>query len=363
MRAFIIRPFGEKEGIDFDRVDRELIQPALKGLEKHGISIQGGTTGAISRQGNIREDMFRLIVVSDLVIADVSIHNANAFYELGIRHSLRPRHTFLLRSRTQHAYPFDLQTDRYFLYDAANPAASIDAMIEALRSSLASVGRDSPVFMLLPHLAPHGRGQLVKVPGDFCEDVERARRDGRFGDLRLYAHEVASFEWDEEGLRLIGEAQFQLRAYPGARETFESLRRSAPDDVKANLRLGTIYQRLAQNAPAERREGLRVESEKAIERVIDPEKKPALNDLVEAYSQQASNEKSRWIDDIAGAPADTVAARALGSVHFEKMLALYLKAANLNLNAHYPAINALALLKVQQALAARSPQTDRKSVV
>ena len=91
MRVFVIRPFGTKEGIDFDRVDEVLIQPALRKLETREDPISGGTTGLISRQGNIREDMFRMIVASDLVIADVSIHNANAFYELGIRHALRPR--------------------------------------------------------------------------------------------------------------------------------------------------------------------------------------------------------------------------------------------------------------------------------
>lgn len=355
MRAFIIRPFGVKEGIDFERVDKDLIQAALNGLEKHGISIQGATTGEISRQGNIREDMFRLIVVADLVIADVSIHNANAFYELGIRHALRPRHTFLLRSKTEHAYPFDLQTDRYFLYDAANPAGSVDGLVRALRSTLSAVERDSPVFALLPQLAPHGRGQLVKVPDDFREDVERARRDAHPGDLRLYAQEVTSFDWDQEGLQLIGEAQFKLRAFAGARETFESLRSAVPEDVQANLRLGTIYQRLAQNEPVERREALRVQSEQAIDRVIRQKKAPVGN-LVEAYSLQASNEKSRWMEDISGAAPEALAARALGSVYLENMLTLYLKAANLNLNAHYPAINALALLKIQLELAARAPQ-------
>src|SRR5262249_40302837 len=153
--------------IDFERVDKELIQPAVSQLARYGFAVSGGTTGEISRQGNIREDMFRLIVVSDLVIADVSIHNANAFYELGIRHALQPKHTVLIRSKTDYAYPFDLQTDRYFLYDAAYPGSKVDDFVQALRSTLASDNADSPVFSLLPKLVPHGRGQLVKVPADF----------------------------------------------------------------------------------------------------------------------------------------------------------------------------------------------------
>jgi hypothetical protein len=91
--------------------------------------VAGGTTAEINRAGNIREDMFRLLVVADLVIADVSIHNANVFYELGIRHALRPRHTFMIRSATTHKYPFDLQTDRYLLYDSGNPAGDDGTMV------------------------------------------------------------------------------------------------------------------------------------------------------------------------------------------------------------------------------------------
>ncbi|MGD8948670.1 MAG: hypothetical protein PVI62_18540, partial [Desulfobacterales bacterium] len=78
MHAFIVRPFGVKNGIDFDRVDRDLIRPALKALK-----ISGGTTGEFIQQGNIRTDMFEQLLIADLVVADISIHNANAFYELG----------------------------------------------------------------------------------------------------------------------------------------------------------------------------------------------------------------------------------------------------------------------------------------
>jgi hypothetical protein len=93
MRAFIVRPFGPKDvvlggaaaSIDFDLVEEVLILPALKGA-----GIEGGTTVEIVEQGNIREDMFRLLVTSDIVVADVSIHNANVFYELGIRHGSSP---------------------------------------------------------------------------------------------------------------------------------------------------------------------------------------------------------------------------------------------------------------------------------
>ena len=298
-------------------------------------------------------------MVADLVIADVSIHNANVFYELGIRHALRPRHTFMIRSATTHKYPFDLQTDRYLLYEAGNPAGDNGTMVAelaaALRSTLAAEPPSSPVFQLLPALKPHERQSLVRVPGDFAEDVERARRNQLFGDLRLFAQEILGFEWDQEGLRLIGEAQFKLRAYNGARETFETLLTALPNDSRVNQRLATIYQKLAFVASGEARERLLTESDLAIGRAL----KTAVgaSDRAEVLALQASNAKSRWIDDFRGC-ASTLerCAGALRSTHLSQTVDTYLRAFAADLNAYYPGVNALAMLQAQIALASTLPE-------
>ena len=67
-RAFVIRPFGVKKDsggneIDFEQVHRELMEPALRAT-----GFTGGTTGQILDSGNIREDMFALILEADLVV-------------------------------------------------------------------------------------------------------------------------------------------------------------------------------------------------------------------------------------------------------------------------------------------------------
>lgn len=45
--------------------------------------------------------MFALILEADIVVCDLTIHNANVFYELGIRHALRKKHTVLLKVTRQ----------------------------------------------------------------------------------------------------------------------------------------------------------------------------------------------------------------------------------------------------------------------
>ena len=151
MRAFVIRQFGKKAGIDFDRVHGELIAPALQQA-----GVDGGVTGGMLEAGNVRDDMFRELVLADIVVADVSLHNANVFYELGIRHAVRNRSTVLIRARIDEV-PFDLRTDRYVSYDPNFPAASLPQLVQVLRETLASERVDSPVFQLLPEFAPGPR--------------------------------------------------------------------------------------------------------------------------------------------------------------------------------------------------------------
>jgi hypothetical protein len=209
------------------------------------------------------------------------------------------------------------------------------------------------VFQLLPQLQAHDRNTLVSVPRDFAEDVERARRDRQRGDLRLFAQEVATLEWDQEGLLLIGEAQFKLRALNGAKETFEALRTAAPDSLRANWRLGTIYQKLAFEQPPEHRADLLARSDQAIARALAAAKSPA--DRAEVRALRASNTKSRWIDEFRAAPDAERQATALCSVHLTHMLEDYLRAVAVDLDAYYPGINALGLLLTQMALAKAQP--------
>src|SRR5262245_2373951 len=244
-RAFIVRPFGTRGGIDFDAVDRLLIQPALAKSE-----VEGATTGAILQAGNIREDMFQQLLVTDLVVADVSIHNANVFYELGIRHALQPRRTVLIRARQdkpraergpEDEFPFDLKTERYIEYDPKDPGKASDTLTEALRQTFDADRVDSPVFSMLPGLQQQDRARFIPVPAAFRGAVELAEKNKQSGLLGLLAEEARETPWGSEGLRLIGRAQFNTRAHNGAKLTWEALAQLDPLDAEANQWLATIY--------------------------------------------------------------------------------------------------------------------------
>jgi hypothetical protein len=337
-RAFIIRPFGAKAGVNFDAVDEQLIQPALA-----QIGVSGNTTTEIVEQGNIREDMFRLLVCADLVIADISIHNANVFYELGIRHGMRPNATFLLRANVDE-YPFDLRTDRYLAYDQNDPGSSVTALARALKATLDSSRVDSPVYQVLPNLKAPDPTALRAVPGDFREDVQRAWEAGERGDLRLLAHEARSFDWASEGLRVVGRAQFSLKSNAGARETFEWLRELRPDDIDANHRLASIYQRLGDVT----RSGL------AIQRVIASSQADQ-RERAQAFALQAHNIKTRWRESLGDQAGEEARKTALCAPGLKEALQWYMEAFSLDLNHVYPGVSALSLLCIRNALAQAMP--------
>ncbi|HYG79478.1 MAG TPA: tetratricopeptide repeat-containing protein [Pyrinomonadaceae bacterium] len=352
MRAFIVTPFGKKKDakgneIDFDLVRTKLIEPALDRL-----GVTGRTTQEIIKAGNIRVDMFQRLLVADLVVAEVSIHNANVFYELGIRHALRENRTFMLRRSGDEGdkAPFDLQTDRYMTYDGADPAKSVDDLVAALSATLDSDDQDSPVFRSLPSLREQERSHFLSVPVEFREEVERALADKQRGDLDLLALETRGFEWGMQGLRVVGRAQIKLRDFKGARSTWEGIRDAYADDKEANTWLATIYQR----------QGELKRSDQALDRVLlDKETTP--RERAEAYTLLGRNAKTRWIEDWKGAPGgeqhppEEWRERALRSRYLLDSYEACAKGFNEDLNHFYSGLNALAMLKVLTELAAAMP--------
>ena len=338
MNVFIVRPFGTQAGIDFDRVERDLIRPVLDELQ-----YAGGTTGEIVRAGNIRLDMFEQLLLADLVIADISIHNANVYYELGVRHALRDRRTVLLRARIQEV-PFDLKTDRYLEYPADDPAAARASLRETIRQTVVSDVCDSPVYLLLPELKPRDPAEFRPVPPAFREAVLRAERAGEAGLVGLLGEEISDLHWDIQGRRCVGRSQFRMRRFRDARATWEAIRAERRDDVEANLALATIDQRQGDLAGAAA----------SIERVT-ANGILTTRERAEARALAASNLKARWIAAWRALPETDRPRAALRSPLLHQALTAYHEAFLEDLDHYYSGINALALHTIVLDLARRVP--------
>lgn len=65
--------------------------------------------------GNIVNDIWKMINRAGLIVADISVHNANVFYELGLAHTIGKK-VVLIRQTGGEKPPFDLALWRYFEY-------------------------------------------------------------------------------------------------------------------------------------------------------------------------------------------------------------------------------------------------------
>jgi hypothetical protein len=349
-RAFVIRPFGiKKDGsgkeIDFETVHTKLIGPALEACE-----LGGGTTGEIVESGNIRDDMFSLILEADLVICDFTVHNANVFYELGIRHALRKRHTILIRGdKTADNVVFDLLTDRYLTYDVSDPAKTLPKLVETIEATLRTDGdTDSPIFRMLPKLKEADPTEVQVVPLDFREEVERARAGWSKGWLRLLAQDVRGQRFQWPGLRLIADAQWKLQDFEGARSTFESIREARGVDDAANLTLANIYERLSRT---NRSPELLVSSDHAIDRVL-VSKTATPKERVEALSIKSRNQKTRWRREFEDDEAPGKRRQKAMNRKLQDAYDAYREAFEYDLNHYYPGVAALQMGKLFLELSA-----------
>jgi hypothetical protein len=256
--------------------------------------------------------MFHQLLVADLVVADITTNNPNAFYELGIRHALQEKRTFLIRAKLPPAQtveemkeadvPFDIRTDRYLEYDPENPGGSLDKLTEALRITAASGRQDSPVFLSLPNLKSQPRERFIPVPLGFGEDVQHAEKDKDARKLTLLGLEARGFPWESTGLRVVGRALLLIKKYGAAKTAWDSLRNLDDFDLEANTALANIYQRLDDL----------ISSDQALERALKVATEPA--DIAEIHGQLGRNKKDRWIRSWsqAGNPEDK-ARKALDS--------------------------------------------------
>lgn len=348
-RAFVIRPFGQKttnsgDTIDFDHVHEHLIAVAL---QKTGFT--GGTTAKFIAQGSIHEDMFREIVIADLVIADVSIHNANAFYELGIRHALRKGHTIIIRAdKYNDKRVFDLNSEKNMSYSLDDPGSSIDMLVHTIQSTIGKTPNDSPVFRLLPRLKPVNTSDAQVVPDALCERISEIVKDERANKpakLLALKHETLGQFWEREAFLYIARAQSDIADHQGAIATWEYLRHSTTHAPEANQRLATGYQKIGELA----------KSENAANRSLGDK---GLTDwqTAETYSLIGSNLKRRWLAQFVNTEQLIDRQRiALSSDLLQKAYTAYSSGFDAHGSHFYSGLNAVLMRSLQLELAGIHP--------
>jgi tetratricopeptide (TPR) repeat protein len=293
--VFVIMPFGKKKGgdgtlYDFNAIYKTLIMPALEEAGFEPFRADEETTS-----GDILTDMFQELLLADLCLCDLSIDNANVYYELGIRHAFRKRGVVHIQAGRAYM-PFDIFNVRTLPYHITSEGVPDPAFIKTDIQAIARMTRDtwasdrdtvhSPIFNLLTGLKEPER-KALRTPlatgfwreyNEWKEKVTIAQRQKRIGDILLLTEEIQNPLIKEEAIGEAGKAlanmgrnELALAQYRKGLEvnaanlTFrheeafhlnrlgrvdeaivkvENLLRDFPDDSEAISYLGRIYKEM-----------------------------------------------------------------------------------------------------------------------
>ncbi len=178
--CFVLMPFGKKPiasgtTVDFDAVYHDLIAPAIEAAGMEALRADQELSGGV-----IHKPMYERLILCDFAVADLTGANANVFYELGLRHGVRPSTTVLLYAGSERM-PFDVAPLRALPYqlapdgkpsDVEGACQALRKLLEAARAGAGGASTDSPVFQL--------------VDGYSAPDIARLKTDV-FRDRAQYA--------------------------------------------------------------------------------------------------------------------------------------------------------------------------------
>jgi hypothetical protein len=345
---FVAMPFGKKKSpggfeIDFDRVYHEAIKPAAEAADLEVIRADEERTGGI-----IHVPMFERLLLSEVVVADLTIPNPNVFYELGVRHSAVPRATILIFGQEAggNQLPFDVQMIRALPY-ALTEGALTDESAAKLRAELEqklrdAVGdletQDSPLFQLISKFPG------IKLPHEVTENFrDRARQIDSIRETLAEARRLP----EAEGASRIKETESSLGntkqipteilvdlllSYRDVKAWDEMVRLvgSLPKSVAAAI---TVREQLAfalnrRNGPGDRERAVRI-----LEEIVDKD----------GVSPETCGILGRVYKDRAAA-AEKAQKPAQAGAYLDEAIKWYRRGFEADPRDYYPGINAATLL-------------------
>ena len=337
--CFVLMPFGKKMDAagrvtNFDSVYEKIIAPAVTRAGLEPIRADEEKIG-----GTIHKPMFERLMLCHYAVADITGANPNVFYELGIRHAMRPRSTVIVFAEGT-VLPFDIALVRGISYktDGAGEPVGLDTTLEAIADQLtAARGNphdDSPIFQLVEGVPrweiDHSKTDIFRKSVDYSKKYkDRLRTAVRDGAEAVQA--VAA----EPALANLLEVESGVVV-----DLFLSLR-----DVKAHKAMIDLYDRMP--LPLQRAKMMREQVGFALNRegrFADAEK--VLTEVIAEFGPSSETNgllgrmyKDRW--DLAkkeGLPE----ARAL----LKSAIDTYLAGFEADWRDAYPGINAVTLMEM-----------------
>jgi hypothetical protein len=162
--------YGEKTDLhqnktfDLDKSYRYIIKPAVEAAGYACVRAD-----EIQHAGNINVPMYEQLWEADLVIADLSTANLNAFFELGVRYGLKPRTTIVIAEKG-FKIPFDMGQVVIRHYEHLGKGidyGEVERMKKALTEACQEVAKaertDSPVYTFLRNITPPALSAIAEA--------------------------------------------------------------------------------------------------------------------------------------------------------------------------------------------------------
>jgi hypothetical protein len=338
--CFVLMPYGTKDApvlgkVHFDDVYAKIIAPAIAEAGLQCIRADEELVG-----GFIHKPMYERLLLCDYAVADLSMANANVYYELGIRHATRPWSTVLLLGE-KFSLPFDVAPLRALPYRLKGGRPHPDH-VDADRAALATRLReartrdtDSPLFQTLTTLAPpdmSGLGfQLFREQVEAVTALQKrlgaARQSGDLDAMHAVRAELGDLDDTEAGLAIdLLESYLAVEAWGAA--------------VDLVARMPAILRRTPQirekHAFALNRHGRRDDAEEILLGLI-AERGPDS----ETYGLLGRVYKDQWQEALKQGrtrPAEVL---------LDKAIDAYLAGFGADCRDHYPGINAVQLMHLR----------------
>ncbi len=188
-KCFVVMGFGTKTDyqsgrkLNLDASYQNLIKPAVVAA-----GLECVRADEIVHAGNINVPMYEQLLTAEVVVADVSTMNPNAFYELGVRHALKPFTTVIV-AESELVFPFDIQQIvvrkyRHLGEDiGVTEATRFKAELTvAIQTIMAAPKDDSPVYTFLRLTPP----SLIKekIAANLAQPVPNSAANPKAETLR-----------------------------------------------------------------------------------------------------------------------------------------------------------------------------------
>ena len=361
--CFVLMPFGVKKDpgggpdIDFNPIYELAIRPGIEAAGMEPIRADEERTGGI-----IHKAMFERLLLCDYAVADLTTANPNVFYELGVRHAVRPCTTLSVYAVRQ-KLPFDTNFLRCATYEldgnnhfgpdeAAGLCNTITRRLTELKETAhCEPAVDSPIFQLLNgYVAP----DIARLKTDTFRDQARystglkkslatAREQRDVAAVAQIENSLGSFDAVESGVLVDLLLSYRaLSAWEKMADLYQRLPIALQRSVLVREQYGFALNRLKR----------RDEALEILERVVK-EQGPSS----ETCGLIGRIYKDRWME------ARTAGDRFLEQGYLDEAIRWYVQGFEADWRDAYPGINAVTLLDVRGDAASQERKAEMLPVV